>query len=81
MWTRVSFMVQANVKPRSYELISTTESLNSALEPPTDVSPQESKSKWDVWDAYLYFFPPSVVLNTGAGMPKSMWIFGNADML
>lgn len=80
MWTRVSFMVQCNVKPWSYELASTAESLNSALGPPTDVSPQESKSKWDVWDAYLHF-SPSVLLNTGAGTPKSMWIFGNANML
>lgn len=58
MWTGVSFMVQGNVKPWSYELACTAESLNSALGPPTDVSPQESKSKWDVWDAYLYFYPP-----------------------
>lgn len=61
MWTRVSFMVQCNVKPWSYELASTAESLNSALGPPTDVSPQESKSKWDVWDAYLHFFPQCFV--------------------
>lgn len=81
MWARVSFMVQCSVKFCSYELASTTESLNSALGPPTDVSPQESKSKWDVWDAYLHFFPPNVLLNTGAGTPKSMWIFGNANML
>lgn len=27
----------------------------------------------------LAFFPPSVLLNTGA--PKSVWIFGNADIL
>lgn len=48
MCTGVSFMVQCNVKSWSYELASATESLNSAVGPPTDVSPQESKSKWDV---------------------------------
>lgn len=80
MWTRVSFMVQCYAKPWSYELASTTESLNSALGPPMDVSPQESKSERDVWDACI-FFPPSVLLNAGAGTPKSMWIFGNANML
>lgn len=41
-------MVQGNVKPWSYELACTAGSLNSALGPPTDVNPQESKSKWDV---------------------------------